>query len=87
LIIEIYEYKTSLMTGSLFLTGALREKVRGEFGVPHRIAVDPSENEYVAEQGNFRMQKFHCNGKFITTCGSEGSDGDQLSDPDSVAAY
>jgi hypothetical protein len=75
------------MTGSLFLTGALREKVRGEFGVPHRIAVDPSENEYVAEQGNFRMQKFHCNGKFITTCGSEGSDCDQLSDPDSVAAY
>jgi len=40
---------------------------------PHDIAVDSSGNVYVAEQGNFRIQKFDSQGNFITSWGSAGS--------------
>ena len=42
---------------------------------------------HVAEQGNFRRQKFDSDGNFMTTWGSEGTADDQFSDPHSVAVY
>jgi hypothetical protein len=39
----------------------------------HNIALDSSENVYVADLGNFRIQKFSSNGAFMTKWGSSGS--------------
>lgn len=54
---------------------------------PHDIAVDSSGNVYVAEQGNFRIQKFDSQGNFITSWGSAGTGDDQFLDPHSLAVY
>ena len=42
---------------------------------------------YVAEQGNFRIQKFTSDGKFVTKWGTEGSGDNQFQDPHSVVVY
>jgi hypothetical protein len=51
--------------------------------------VDSSGNNdvYVAEQGNFQIQKFTADGKFITKWGTEGADDNQFQDPHSVVVY
>jgi DNA-binding beta-propeller fold protein YncE len=61
----------------------------GQLDRPHDIDIDSSGNNdvYVAEQGNFQIQKFTSNGKFITKWGTEGSDDNQFQDPHSVAVY
>jgi hypothetical protein len=47
--------------------------------------VDSSGSVYVAEQGNFRVQKFDSEGNYIATLGSEGARDDQFLDPHSIA--
>jgi tripartite motif-containing protein 71 len=42
----------------------------GQFSSPHGIAVDSSNNIYVTEETNHRIQKFDSNGNFITKWGS-----------------
>jgi tripartite motif-containing protein 71 len=42
---------------------------------------------YVAEQGNFRIQKFTADGKFIKKWGTESKDDNQFQDPHSVVVY
>jgi tripartite motif-containing protein 71 len=42
---------------------------------------------YVAEQGNFQIQKFTADGKFITKWGAEGSGDNQFQDPHNVAVH
>jgi tripartite motif-containing protein 71 len=59
----------------------------GQLDNPHDIAVDSSGAVYVAEQGNFRVQKFDSEGNHITAWGSEGIRDDQFSDPHSVAVH
>jgi tripartite motif-containing protein 71 len=49
--------------------------------------VDSSGAVYVAEQGNFRVQKFDSEGNHLTTWGSEGTRDDQFSDPHSIAVH
>ncbi|MGA9218463.1 MAG: hypothetical protein WBZ50_07475, partial [Nitrososphaeraceae archaeon] len=50
----------------------------------HDIAVDELGNLYVVEQGNFRVQVFSTDGKFITKWGSPGSNDNQFLDPHSI---
>ncbi len=42
----------------------------GELNRPHGIAIDSSGNVYVADQGNFRIQKFDSNGAHLDTWGN-----------------
>jgi hypothetical protein len=51
----------------------------GQFGNPSGISIDSSDNVYVADSGNNRIQKFDSNGKFITKWGSTGSGDGQFS--------
>ena len=44
----------------------------GQFSSPAGVAVDSSGNVYVADNGNYRIQKFNSNGTFITKWGSSG---------------
>jgi DNA-binding beta-propeller fold protein YncE len=42
-------------------------------GSPYRVAVDSEGNVYVADTGNFRIQKFDTDGNFLTQWGSYGT--------------
>jgi tripartite motif-containing protein 71 len=44
----------------------------GQIDQSHGVGIDSSGNVYVVDTGNFRVQKFDSNGKFITMWGSEG---------------
>jgi hypothetical protein len=57
----------------------------GEFGHPMGIAIDSSDNVYVADWNNDRIQKFDNNGNFITSWGSDGTDAGEFSGPQGIA--
>ncbi len=46
----------------------------GEFNEPSGLAIDSSNNLYVSDQLNHRIQKFDSNGNFITKWGRNGGD-------------
>lgn len=57
----------------------------GQFDSPQGIATDSSDNVYVADSENNRIQKFDSNGNFITKLGSYGDDNGQFVNPASIA--
>jgi len=57
----------------------------GRLNNPRGIAVDASGNVYVADQDNFRIQKFTSNGVFITKWGSQGAGDGQFNNLHSIA--
>jgi len=57
----------------------------GEFNNPKGIAVDSSDNIYVVDSGNHRIQVFDTDGTFIETWGTEGSGDGELYLPSSIA--
>ena len=60
---------------------------KGQFKIPHSVAVDSSGGVYVTDMTNLNIQKFTADGKFITKWGTEGADDDQFQDPHSVVVY
>jgi tripartite motif-containing protein 71 len=58
----------------------------GQFVSPGAVAVDSSDNVYVADQLNHRIQKFDSNGTFITKWGSRGEGDGQFTHPEGVVA-
>ncbi len=57
----------------------------GQFNGPRGVATDGSGNVYVADRGNFRIQKFDANGTFLATWGSSGSGNGQFPGPTAAA--
>ena len=57
----------------------------GQFLNPFGMAVDSSDNVYVADQSNHRVQKFDSNGRYLTQWGSRGSGSGQFLNPFCVA--
>jgi tripartite motif-containing protein 71 len=53
----------------------------GQFSGPEGIAVDSSNNVYVADTGNSRVEKFDSNGNYLTQWGSYGSGNGQFELP------
>lgn len=53
----------------------------GQFYYPHGVAVDTSDNVYVADTRNHRIQKFTSDGTFIMSWGSQGSGEGQFDEP------
>jgi len=53
----------------------------GKFSYPMYIGVDSSNNIFVSEQNNNRVQKFDSNGNFVTKWGSAGTNDGQFSAP------
>jgi DNA-binding beta-propeller fold protein YncE len=57
----------------------------GEFNLPRDATVAPDGSVYVVDGGNFRVQKFTADGKFISTFGSIGRQLGQFSRPKEAA--
>jgi tripartite motif-containing protein 71 len=57
----------------------------GQFITPSGIAIDSSDNVYVADVLNHRIQKFSSDGKFLTKWGSRGTADGQFLGPSGIA--
>lgn len=58
---------------------------KGEFNLPRDTVVAPDGSLYVVDGGNFRVQKFTADGKFILTFGAIGRQMGQFSRPKEAA--
>ncbi len=77
---------TQVVSGVCFVTtwGSLGT-ANGQFSYPYGIAVDSSNNVFVADTANHRIQKFTNSGTFVTKWGSQGTADGQFSSPVNVA--
>lgn len=57
----------------------------GQFNRPSNIAIDSSDNVYVTDSYNHRVQKFSSNGTFLAKWGSQGSGNGQFNLPVGIA--
>ena len=57
----------------------------GQFAAPEGIAIDSSNNVYVADTQNYRVQKFNYNGNYLTQWGNPGSGNGQFEIPEGIA--
>ena len=57
----------------------------GYFNQPNGVAIDSSDNVYVVDVDNSRIQKFDCMGNFITKWGSKGTGNGQFKMPTGIA--
>lgn len=62
-----------------------RGSKEGEVNLPRDVSVAADGSIYVVDGGNFRVQKFSPDGKFISTFGSIGRQGGQFSRPKEAA--
>ena len=54
----------------------------GQLSKPHGVTTDQDDNIYVTDGGNYRVQKFSSNGKFVAKIGSKGNGDLQFNNPD-----
>jgi DNA-binding beta-propeller fold protein YncE len=57
----------------------------GGLDAPEAVAVDQSDNVYVADSGNQQIQKFNSNGGFITKWGTLGAGPSEFANPGGIA--
>lgn len=57
----------------------------GQFNLPRDAAIAPDGSLYIVDGGNFRVQKFSADGKFLTTFGAIGRQSGQFSRPKEIA--
>lgn len=72
-------------SGALLFDIGTRGIKNGEFNLPRDAAVAPDGSLYVVDGGNFRVEKFTADGKFISTFGSIGRQSGQFSRPKEIA--
>ncbi|MEO8332459.1 MAG: hypothetical protein ABI479_08490, partial [Gallionella sp.] len=72
-------------SGAKLLEIGKRGSQPGELNLPRDVTVAPDGSIYVVDGGNFRVQKFSPDGKFISTFGSIGRMGGQFSRPKEAA--
>jgi DNA-binding beta-propeller fold protein YncE len=56
----------------------------GEFAEPHGVAVDSSDNVYVTDRDNCKVEKLTADGNFIRKWGSLGRDDGEFIDPHGI---
>ena len=75
-----------LGTGNLLFDIGKRGDGPGEFNLPRDAVVGADGLLYVVDGGNFRVQVFDAEGKFMKTFGAIGRQGGQFSRPKEIAA-
>lgn len=72
-------------SGALLFDIGTRGIGPGQFNLPRDAAVAPDGSVYIVDGGNFRVEKFSADGKFISTFGSIGRQSGQFSRPKEIA--
>lgn len=72
-------------TGKHLFDIGKRGTEKGEFNLPRDTVIAPDGSLYVVDGGNFRVQKFDADGKFISTFGAIGRQPGQFSRPKEAA--
>jgi DNA-binding beta-propeller fold protein YncE len=75
-----------LDTGKVLFEIGKRGEGDGEFNLPRDAVVGSDGLLYVVDGGNFRVQVFDANGKFVKTFGTIGRQSGQFSRPKEIAA-
>lgn len=75
-----------LQSGKLLFDIGKRGNGQGEFNLPRDAVVGADGLLYVVDGGNFRVQVFDGDGKFVKTFGAVGHQGGQFSRPKEIAA-
>lgn len=75
-----------LQSGRLLFTIGKRGSAPGEFNLPRDAVVGEDGLLYVVDGGNFRVQVFDGDGKFVKTFGTIGRQSGQFSRPKEIAA-
>jgi DNA-binding beta-propeller fold protein YncE len=75
-----------LDTGKLLFEIGRRGDGPGEFNLPRDAVVGADGLLYVVDSGNFRVEVFDAEGKFVKTFGAVGRQGGQFSRPKEIAA-
>jgi sugar lactone lactonase YvrE len=57
----------------------------GQFNNPFGVAVDSTDNIWVADTQNYRVQKFNSSGSFVLAFGSKGSTNGKFNYPQNIA--
>jgi len=70
----IWQEKKKLVLKEMLSIGVREGDQNLMFHEPMDLEVDENGNIYVLEKGNYRIQKFDKNGKFIVTIGKKGRD-------------
>jgi DNA-binding beta-propeller fold protein YncE len=74
-----------LESGRLLFEIGRRGDGPGEFNLPRDVSVGPQGQLYVVDGGNFRVQVFDAEGKYVKTFGAIGRQSGQFSRPKEVA--
>jgi DNA-binding beta-propeller fold protein YncE len=74
-----------LVTGKALFEVGKRGEGPGEFNLPRDAAVGAQGELYVVDGGNFRVQVFDAQGKFVKTFGTIGRQSGQFSRPKEIA--
>jgi DNA-binding beta-propeller fold protein YncE len=74
-----------LDTGVALFDVGKRGEGAGEFNLPRDAVVGPKGELYVVDGGNFRVQVFDSDGRFVKTFGAVGRQGGQFSRPKEIA--
>lgn len=72
------------LSGALLFDIGKRGTEPGQFNLPRDAAVAPDGSLYVVDGGNFRVEKFSADGKFLNTFGSIGRQSGQFSRPKEI---
>jgi DNA-binding beta-propeller fold protein YncE len=72
-------------TGANVATYGTRGTKPGEFNIPVMLDIDEEGNFYVVDSGNFRVQKFTQDGKYLSSFGSVGRLLGQFARPKGIA--
>lgn len=75
-----------LESGKLLFEIGKRGEAPGEFNLPRDAVVGADGLLYVVDGGNFRVQVFDAQGKYVKTFGAVGRQGGQFSRPKEIAA-
>ncbi len=74
-----------LDSGRVLFDVGKRGEGPGEFNLPRDAVIGPGGELYVVDGGNFRVQVFDSDGKFVKTFGAVGRQGGQFSRPKEIA--
>ena len=81
----IYAYDSNDRRLSSYVIQGQSGTADGDLAIPRSMLIDSSDDIYVVDTNNDRVQKFNSDGTYLAKFGSEGTGNGQFRTPDSIA--